>query len=211
MQVRYCLKLSGNWKSSSLHKIFHLLIALFFSQTSFAEIPISMDGMMYKLATEQNDAAAQYFIGRNYLLGKTVKIDKREAAKWFAKAAEQEYPKAQFELGKLYLQGDGVKQNFPVAFKLVSSAANKNIIDAQYTLATMHLKNINGFSKPNEAIKWLEKAISGNYTPALYTLGKLFYEGTVVSSDKKHGKELLEEAAEMGDPDAIDYLKSIHS
>lgn len=213
MQSHYCLtKLK-----QSVVTILPFLVSLVifvnftFSPTVNAEIPISMDGMMYKLATEQNDAAAQYFIGRNYLVGKSVPVNKSEAAKWFTKAAEQNYAKAEYELGMLYLRGEGVTQNYQAAFKLMTSAAKRNLADAQFVLGKMHLKEISGLSKPDEAVKWLEKAAIRNHTPAMYTLGKLFYEGKVVSVNKKQGKELIKDAAELGDPDAINYLKSIKS
>ena len=83
--------------------------------------PISMDGMMMKLAVENNDASAQYFIGRNYLIGKSVHVNKAEAAKWFLKAAKQDHKKAQYELARLYLTGDGVEKNALTSYVRVSN------------------------------------------------------------------------------------------
>jgi len=175
----------------------------------YSDIPISMDGMMMKLAVENNDAAAQYFIGRNYLLGKSVSVDKSEAAKWFLKAAKQDHEKAQFELARLYLTGDGVKKNTIFAFDLMMSAAKKNHTGAQYELGKMYLEGYTGSANSEKAVEWLNKAVENNYTPAMYTLGKLYYEGKVVDRQRTTGLKLLRDANDQGSREARKYLSAL--
>eukprot|EP00854_Cymbomonas_tetramitiformis_P020253 gene20253-24253_t len=56
-------------------------------------------------AAEAGDPAAQYQNGHG------VKVDKKEAARWYRQAAEQGFPHAQWNLGSLYDIGDGVPCN----------------------------------------------------------------------------------------------------
>ena len=172
---------------------------------------ISMDGMMMKLAVENNDAAAQYFIGRNFLVGKSVQVNKSEAAKWFLKSANQDYTKAQYELARLYLAGDGVKKNSVFAFDLMFSAAKNDHSEAQYELAKMYLQGFSGPSNPGKAIEWLNKAADGNHSSAMFTLGKLYYEGKLVTKKRNIGLELLKEADYLGSSEANKYLKALSS
>ena len=187
------------------------IIAICFLAASpvYSDTPISMDGMMMKLAVENNDAAAQYFIGRNYLLGKSVQINKSEAAKWFKKAAKQDHEKAQYELARLYLTGDGVEKNTIFAFDLMMSAAKKNHIGAQYELGKMYLQGFSGSTNTDKAVEWLNKAVENNYTPAMYTLGKLYYEGKIIDRKRSTGLQLLKDANDQGSREARKYLSSL--
>lgn len=182
------------------------LLAVF---PAYSDSPISMDGMMMKLAVENNDAAAQYFIGRNYLVGKTVHVNKEEAAKWFLKAAKQGHEKAQYELARLHLTGDGVEQNTIYAFDLMMSAAKQNHIGAQYELGKMYLEGLSGSTNTDKAVKWLNKAVESNHTPAMYTLGKIFYEGKIVDRKRTTGLRLLKDANDQGSREARKYLSAL--
>lgn len=175
----------------------------------YADSPISMDGMMMKLAVENNDAAAQYFIGRNYLVGKSVNIDKQEAAKWFLKAARQDHEKAQYELALLYLEGDGVEKNTIFAFDLMMNAAKQNHADAQYHLGKMYLEGLSGSTNTDKAVEWLNKAVESNHTPAMFTLGKLYYEGKMVDRKRNTGLRLLKDANDQGSREARQYLSAL--
>ena len=194
-------------KPSSLATV--IAVCLLASFPVYSDSPISMDGMMMKLAVENNDAAAQYFIGRNYLVGKSVHVNKEEAAKWFLKAAKQDYEKAQYELARLYLEGDGVEKNTIFAFDLMMSAAKQNHIDAQYELGKMYLEGLSGSSNTVKAVEWLNKAAENNHTPAMYTLGKIYYEGKIVDRKPNTGLRLLKDANEQGSREARKYLSAL--
>jgi len=189
-----------------------IVLAMLFSAASSIcySSSISMDGMMMKLATENNDASAQYFIGRNYLIGQSVNVDKVEAAKWFTKAARQNHEKAQYELARLYLEGDGVDRNTIFAFDLMLSAAKQNHPAAQYEVAKMYLDGITGLSDAGKAVEWLNKAAERNHTPAMYTLGKIYYEGKLVDANRDTGLKLLRDANDQGSKEAKKYLSALH-
>ena len=62
------------------------------------QVPIALKQL--ELLAKKGDAAAQYNLGWRYEYGEGVVQDKREAAKWYRKAAKQGYPAAQNKLAK---------------------------------------------------------------------------------------------------------------
>ncbi|MBC6815944.1 sel1 repeat family protein, partial [Acinetobacter towneri] len=64
---------------------------------------------------QQNDAEAQYNLGRMYHYGEDVPRDFATAKAWYEKAAAQGQLDAQVNLGVIYNNGSGVPQNFNTA------------------------------------------------------------------------------------------------
>ena len=57
-------------------------------------------------------APAQFILGECYEFGKNgFKQNKKEAVKWYRKAAEQKMAKAELKLESLYVLDDGVKKD----------------------------------------------------------------------------------------------------
>ena len=65
----------------------------------------------WKLAAEQGDASAQYYLGVMYDKGQGVPEDDKTAVKWYTLAAEQGSTTTQFNLGVMYDSGQGVPQD----------------------------------------------------------------------------------------------------
>ena len=85
---------------------------------------------------EKGDPAAQNALGLRYATGEGVKLDEREAVRWFIKAAEQGNVAAQSKLGSLYFSGRGVPQDSTQAyFWMVVARLSGD--DASETLATI--------------------------------------------------------------------------
>ena len=61
-------------------------------------------------------------------------MDKKEAAKWYQRAAEQGQKDAQFYLGKMYESGEGLSQDFDQAKKWYQKAADNGDMDAKKKL-----------------------------------------------------------------------------
>jgi TPR repeat protein len=74
---------------------------------------------------EKGDPAAQNMMGLRYATGEGVKLDEREAVRWFTRAAEQGNVGAQSKLGSIYFSGRGVPQDLNHAyFWMVLARAN---------------------------------------------------------------------------------------
>lgn len=162
------------------------------------EIPSSIDYTMYKLATEKNDTAAQYFIGRKFYLGTKVAQNKAEAAKWFKLAAAKGHTKARYLLGKMYLEGDGVPKKLTKAKALLTMAAEKNHTDAQYELGNFFFFGYDGHKDVKEAVKWYTAAAEDRHARAQLQLGKILYGGIGIDADKTRGKKWLQTAYTNG-------------
>ena len=61
----------------------------------------------YRLAAEQGNATAQYFLGMKYDIGQGIPQSDTEALKWYRLAAERGYAPAQNNLGKMAHDGRG--------------------------------------------------------------------------------------------------------
>ena len=86
------------------------------------------------------DPRSQLNLGVMYTLGRGVKRDHAEAAKWFGRAADQGNTKAQYNLGLAYYRGRGVEKDATRAAGLFRASAAKNFARAQYMLGLLHEK-----------------------------------------------------------------------
>jgi TPR repeat protein len=172
------------------------------------ELPSSIDYTMYKLATEMNDTAAQYFIGRRYYQGTSVTENKSEAAKWFEMAALKGHVKASYYLGVMYMNGDGVSKNAARAEELLSSAAKKNHTEAQYELGNFYFFGHSGNKDIKQALNWYKAAAEERHAKAQFQLGKILYGGIGVKEDLKLGKKWLDLAYENGIIEAREILNT---
>jgi len=77
----------------------------------------------YKKATQQNDAEAQFYLGRMYLNGEGVKQDSTKAMEWLEKATEQHHMSAQAVLGSMYFFGKGTDKNRQKGKELIEKSA----------------------------------------------------------------------------------------
>jgi TPR repeat protein len=85
---------------------------------------------------EAGHHAAQYEVGRYY---SQQRVDWKEAAKWFARAAERESPPAQYELGHCYMLGLGVPRDQRQAANWLKAAAENGHAGAALDLGLLYL------------------------------------------------------------------------
>ena len=169
-------------------------------------------GLMYPKGEEvpqnRQEVVEWFRLGRMCFLGEEMRLDFRQAATWFRKAAEQGHAQAQFNLGLMYSQGLGVRQDFCEAynwFQLVNrrfkqrplkwfrKAAELVLIDVQYNLGRL-------------ALKWHRNAAEQGLTPAQHTLGVMYYQGEGVPSDYSQAATWFRKAAEQGHADSQNDL-----
>jgi TPR repeat protein len=169
----------------------------------------SIDYTMLKLATEHNDPSAQYLVGRNYLKGKSVEKNIKEAIKWFEMAAKQGHIRSQYQLGKIYLYGEGIKANRKKAYYYLSKAAEQDHLESQYELGNYYLQGNPNRRQYEKAVHWFRRAANQDHVRSTYMLGKLMYEGKGTKRNIQKAKRLLKVASETGLPDATKYLAKI--
>jgi len=167
----------------------------------------SLDVTLYKLASENNDASAQYLIARKYLRGKSVDKSTKSAIKWLKRASNQGHAKAQFQLGLIHLKGLGVKVDNKLAKSYFLRAANNGLDDAQFQLGQFYRRGLGGKKNRRKSVKWYKKSIAQDNILAQFILGKMYLEGDGISRDYVKAMEWLGQAASSGDFQATKLLK----
>ena len=84
---------------------------------------------------------AQYNLGGSYWNGEGVAQDKREAVRWYRKAAEQGHSSAQYNLGVSYWNGEGVITDEHEAYIWFSIAKANGAVNAADKLREINWRN----------------------------------------------------------------------
>ncbi|MCM0083552.1 sel1 repeat family protein [Geomonas sp. Red32] len=126
-----------------------------------------------KQRAEKGDAAAQSKLGVLYSTGVGMRMDKKEAVKWYRKAADQGYPVGEWNLAFMYVRGEGVEADLVKARELFTRAAETGFANAQYDLGVMFLDGLGGTQDRDEAKKWFSRAAGQGYRDAKKMLEEL--------------------------------------
>lgn len=92
----------------------------------------------FKLAAENNEHRAQFFLGMMYYRGDGISKDLKKSAHWYLQSAQRGNINAQFFIGQMYELGEGVLQNDKYSLKWFKLAAKNGQQDAQYKLAVIY-------------------------------------------------------------------------
>ena len=130
------------------------------------------------------------------------------------KEAEDEDSETLYELGGVYLEGRGdITRDVPKALDLLTRAAKSGNGNAMLELASIHQRGDGIERDQSKAIEWLRKAAEGGEAMAMLALAEAGYEAQDPNINEerrmqwvKKGLKSLEEAAGMGDCDAMRLL-----
>ncbi|MFT3931604.1 MAG: energy transducer TonB [Spongiibacteraceae bacterium] len=103
-----------------------------------------------------------------------VKVDGRDANRWYFNSASAGNPKAQFSLGKNMLYGQSCSVDAVRSMRWLELAANQNVPDAQYLLAIEMLSGVRLLKNEEVAMRWLQKASDANFTNAQMKLAWVY-------------------------------------
>ncbi|HSY91112.1 MAG TPA: GAF domain-containing protein [Candidatus Binatus sp.] len=108
---------------------------------------------------QKGDSAAANAVGLRYATGDGIRLDEKEAVRWFTKAAEQGNVAAQSKLGSIYLSGRGTPPDFKQAyFWMVLARANGDEASKVLApIATQHLTREQITSIELDADRWLQQ------------------------------------------------------
>jgi hypothetical protein len=108
-------------------------------------------------SAEQGDPAAENALGLRYATGEGVKLNEKEAFRWFTKAAEHGSVSAQFRLGSFYWGGRGVPQNLNEAYFwiVLARAGGDNNSKALATVLSAHMTRAQAMTIEQQAGEWL--------------------------------------------------------
>lgn len=157
------------------------------------------------------DEDAQLAVARAYEVGRQVKRNRLEAAKWYRTAAEQGNVEAQFRLGRLVHQGgDGLKQDLQMAAKLYETAAELGSTDGQNWLGYAYQHGIGIEANEKNAFEWYRRAADAGHAAAQNNLGLMYLTGKGTGRSLEKAFEYFSKSAAQQEPWGLNNLGGMH-
>lgn len=167
---------------------------------------------LWEKACNSGDANACTSLGDNHLHGKGKPKDPAKAASYISKACTLGNTYACSLLGTLYLQGQGVTASPAVAATFQKQACDAGSMRGCAALAELHEKGQGVERDFAKAAELYEKACTGEYAAACRRFGEMLVEGIgVPKKDPARGVDKLEDAARLGDTDAMTKLLDLRA
>lgn len=171
-----------------------------------------------KTEAEKGNPIAQYIYGRYCYFGRGSVINKKEAVKWYAKAAKQNLPAAQEELGQCYHYEKGVENDETKASEWHRAAignyrnlAEKGDAKAQYELGRC-LSDCNyddyddndGYDE--EAVKWFRKSSEQGHLNAMICLVSFNERGFTKLVNNQESEKWCQKIEEIAEQGGVDFI-----
>lgn len=125
---------------------------------------------------------------------------------------------AQFELAEIYMQSEN-DDHIELAEEWALKAAQLGHVEAMYWLGegyTAYAKDLleedpaEAKTYFEHAHRWLEQAVKSNHPAAIFELANFYRRGDVVEKDIAKSIEMLEQAAKLGEVQAMRDLVAIY-
>ncbi|WP_461256748.1 tetratricopeptide repeat protein [Treponema sp. R80B11-R83G3] len=134
--------------------------------------------------------------------------DFERSFKFEKKSAEQGYVDAYYDLATHYKQGVGTDVDLEMGFYWYEKAAKNGDVEAKRALGSCYLLGSGTEKDFEKAFFWINQAAKEGSARAKRILGAAYIEGYMrLKEDKEKGWALMQEAADLGDQEAIDLLK----
>jgi len=148
-----------------------------------------------RLAAENGDATAQYYLGCAYQDGNLVAKDLSEAFKWEKLAADNGLVRAQNAVGRFYFSGSGVEKDLGESIGWYRKAANHGFAESQRVLGWMLQFGAGVETNFTEAAEWYDKAAKQGDVIAQFNLGWMFENGIGCPTNYVEAAKLMNLAA----------------
>jgi TPR repeat protein len=180
-----------------------------------SENDITIKYQELKMAAIDGDINSQYEIF-NFVNSNKPKLNENltEAFKFMIKAGEAGHTEAQYTIGSMYQTGNLLEKNSDVALSWLLEAAKNDHRKAQFLAGNNYFVRALDATDEEEhenvelARYWYEKSIKDNYLIAIkqYGLFLFMFDKFSPKADK-----LLNQVAETGDSDAMNWLGKLYS
>ncbi len=177
----------------------HYLLGLCYQNGTGVEKDEAEAARLFKLATDQGYAKAQFSLGVCYENGAGVEKDEDEAARLYELAAGQKHARAQCFLGLCYTYGRGVEKDEAEAARLYKLAAEQGDAAAQRNLGVCYAFGEGVEKDEAEAARLYRLAADQGHARAQCNLGICYHLGEGVEKDEAEAVRLYKLAAEQGD------------
>lgn len=156
----------------------------------------------YELAANQDQAEAQYLLGRLNQLGQLDKSPNYALAKqWYSRAVSN-YTPAAVALGFIH---ETVDNNYKQAFTAYECAANKSNVIGEFDLGLVYEYGKGRPVDNHKAEQLYKSAAKRGHVRAMVQLAGLYVDNKKLN-DKKEGIQWYKKAANLGDRDALYQL-----
>jgi TPR repeat protein len=151
---------------------------------------VDVDNLKHQ--AEAGDANAMFRLGVMHDGGQVLPADKKEAAKWYLKAALAGNAEAQNSIGSMYQAGDGVEKDFKKAAEWYGKAADQGHAPGIHNLAFLYDSGVLGKADKKLAIQKYMKSAQLGYIPSFINLGIAAANGDGVPKSKIEAFKWLE-------------------
>ncbi|MDX8404096.1 MAG: DUF2846 domain-containing protein [Mariprofundaceae bacterium] len=171
------------------------------SKTSRHQVPVATghdsetDFRRALASAIQDDAGAQYRVGKMYHKGMGVEKNAANAVHWYRLAAEQGNAQAQVRLGYMLRFADGVAQNNGEAFKWYYLASKQENSEAHFYLGLMYDTGMGVRRNNVEAMGLYRKSAEHGFALAQLYLGGIYSHGVAVVRDDAEAVKWYRKAA----------------
>ena len=158
----------------------------------------------------QKNETAQFIIFRAICLynGYGVERSVEEAMDELEKLSNTTHPYAYYLSAQIVKEQYGAEQG-ELLIDLLMKSANLGYVEAQVDLMNIYYEGQYVTESPQLCVEYAQKAALQAHPDALFTLAICLIRGYGTKCNKKKAKEFLNLAAERGNNDAIEILKSI--
>lgn len=180
------------------------------------EVEVNKDGKArYSNGLLENAKAgivsAQVKLAGCYADGRGVRVNRREAAKWYRAAAEKGNVTAQCHLGRSYEKGLGVKKNELEAVQWYRKAAGQGDAYGEFLLGVAYECGVGVKRDYEQAVELYQKSAEQESVYGQCFLGSCYEEGIGVEKNKKLAKMWYAEAKENDPKKTAEILKSLRT
>jgi TPR repeat protein len=152
-----------------------------------------------RIAAEGGVAEAQTIYGQMLLDGAGVPVDRREAVRWFDRAARQGHAMAINMMGRCYDLGWGVPVDKARAARWFKAAADRGLDWGLYNYATALALGAGVAEDKPQALALFRRAAAMGNAKAINFVGSFHEDGWVVPRDMDEAARCYAKAAEGGD------------
>jgi len=155
--------------------------------------------------------SAQVKLAGCYAEGRGVRVNRREAAKWYRAAAERGNVTAQCYLGRCYEKGWGVKKSELEAVEWYRKAAVQGDAYGQFLLGVAYECGVGVKRDYEQAVELYQKSAEQESVYGQCFLGSCYEEGLGVEKNEKMAKMWYAEAKKNDPKKAAEILKGLRS
>jgi hypothetical protein len=110
----------------------------------------------FRVLAEQGSVMSMIYIGNAYNRAMGVKIDRREAEKWFRRAAEKGLPLAYHKLGVHYLR---MEEDVSKSWEAFEAGASLNYAPSLYVIGKLYISGLGCEKNPTKGAEFLVRAV----------------------------------------------------